>query len=240
MMKFAVSIVDDHALFRRGVADIIRQSNQFLLHKEYACGRDFLVELDENRSDLLLLDVQMPEITGIDVLQQIRKSNHDLKVIMLTASVADEIILDAIRYGANGFLPKDTLPDEILNQLKHVINGKTILHADGIDVLADQFRQQNIQATAQQQKSITTIQQQQKLLAEITLREQETLRLIAQGLNNKLIARQLGISDGTVKVYVKNLLRKLNVHSRLELSVWVHRHLHTADFDLYLADKKTF
>lgn len=229
MTKFAVSIVDDHALFRRGVADIIRQSEQFQIRNEYASGLDFLSEIHSTDIDVLLLDVQMPQISGIEVLKKIREHNVSFKVIILTASLEDELVLDAIRYGAHGFLPKDTLPEDILQKLHQVMQGQTVLHADGVHLLAEQFRHAAPLATASPVSGVV-VQQQQKLLSELTQREQETLSLIAKGLNNKLIGRELGISDGTVKVYVKNLLRKLKVHSRLELSVWVHQHLSRTDF----------
>lgn len=232
MNKFAVSIVDDHALFRRGVADIIRQSGQFKMNKEYACGLDFLSEWHCDKIDILLLDVQMPEISGIEVLKQIRELDAPFKVIILSASLEDEIVLDAIRYGAHGFLPKDTLPEDILMKLNQVMQGETVLHANGIQILAEQLRHSSLSGRPALKQALVPLEQQQ-LLSEMTQREQETLRLIAKGLNNKLIARELGISDGTVKVYVKNLLRKLNVHSRLELSVWVHRHLSSTHFDIH-------
>lgn len=236
MNKFAVSIVDDHALFRRGVADIIRQSADFQVQKEYSSGLDFLNELPHADIDVLLLDVQMPEITGIEVLKQIREKQAHFKVIILTASLEDSIVLDAIRYGANGFLPKDTLPEDILLKLQQVMQGEIVLHANGIHVLAEQLRHSApLAAVSPLDKS--TFEMQRKLLSEMTQREQETLKLIAKGLNNKLIARELGISDGTVKVYVKNLLRKLSVHSRLELSVWVHQHLNSSDFEIHSIER---
>ena len=233
MNKIAVSIVDDHALFRRGVADIIRQSEHFDVQQEYSSGSAFLSALDTANIELLLLDVQMPQMSGIEVLKCIRERNVDLKVIILTASLEDSIVLDAIRLGANGFLPKDTLPEDILLQLHQVMQGRTVLHADGVALLAQQVRQQTSPLAAALHKTSEQVLLQRKLLSEMTQREQETLKLIAKGLNNKLIARELGISDGTVKVYVKSLLRKLNVHSRLELSVWVQQQLNTADFDIY-------
>ncbi|WP_155518082.1 response regulator, partial [Acinetobacter pittii] len=92
MNKIAVSIVDDHALFRRGVADIIRQSEHFDVQQEYSCGSAFLSALDTANIELLLLDVQMPQMSGIEVLKCIRERNVDLKVIILTASLEDSIV----------------------------------------------------------------------------------------------------------------------------------------------------
>ena len=126
-------------------------------------------------------------------------------------------------------MAKDTLPEVILENLQQVYAGKTVLQERSVHILAQQFRQMPMD-TAMTRTSVQ--QPHAHLLNEMTQREQETLRLIAKGLNNKLIARELGISDGTVKVYVKNLLRKLNVHSRLELSVWVHQNLNSSEFNI--------
>lgn len=227
MNNIKVSIVDDHALFRRGVADLIRETASFELLNEFASGHDFLETLSEQCPDILLLDIQMPQISGLEVLKQLNQANYPLKVVMLTACEDEQALLEALRYGAHGFLAKDTLPELILSHLKQVYAGHTILQERSINILAQQFRQAPpIQAATLSQPRNA------ELLQDITQREQETLRLIAKGLNNKLIARELGISDGTVKVYVKNLLRKLNVHSRLELSVWVHQNLNVSELHL--------
>lgn len=225
MPAIQVSIVDDHALFRRGVADIIRHSEGFELLNEYSSGHAFMTSLSEKCPDILLLDIQMPEMSGIDVLKALTQHQHQLKIVMLTACEEEQALLDALRYGAHGFLAKDTLPEVILDNLNQVFAGKTVLQERSIHILAQQFRSMDVQ------KPNLKPQSNSHLLHEMTQREQETLKLIAKGLNNKLIARALGISDGTVKVYVKNLLRKLKVHSRLELSVWAHQNLNLAEFN---------
>ncbi len=207
-----VSIVDDHALFRRGVADIIRQEQGYVVLAEYASGADFLQDLPEQYPDVVLLDLQMPNESGLEILKHIRQTDQELKVIILTACEDEQVVIDAIQLGANGFLPKDTLPEVILQKLHDVLDGQIILHGQGVNILARQVRR--VQPQLSETESWEIDQQEQQDLADMTAREKETLLLIAKGLNNKLIARELGISDGTVKVYVKSLLRKLSVHSR--------------------------
>ncbi|GAA5002376.1 two-component system response regulator NarL [Acinetobacter puyangensis] len=226
-MPYKVSIVDDHALFRRGVAELLQQSAQYHVLAQYSSGQALLQDMAQHYPDLLLLDLHMPEASGIDVLKRIRENDASLKIVMLTASDDDQQIIEALRLGANGFLSKDTAPDEILQKLAQALTGQTALNQHGINVLAQQLRQQPVIKTASDLDRPAQYAKNSDLsiLQEITQREKETLLLIAKGLNNKLIARELGISDGTVKVYVKNLLRKLNLHSRLELSVWTHQHL---------------
>lgn len=226
-MLCKVSVVDDHALFRRGLVDILRQSGEYEIIAEYSSGKLFLESMQiGSYPELLLLDVHMPDESGLSILKKIRQIDQELKVVVLTACEDDDIILDAIQSGANGFLPKDTLPEMMIAHLREVLKGQTVLHGAGITLLARLLRQipQHSQSPSQIQQH-PKLEEQSQLLSDMTAREQETLLLIAKGLNNKLIARELGISDGTVKVYVKSLLRKLNLHSRLELSVWAHQHL---------------
>ena len=124
-MLCKVSIVDDHALFRRGVLDILRQTEEYEIVAEYSSGKAFLAKMQEEYPELLLLDVQMPDESGLNILKEIRKIDQQLKVVVLTASEDDEIVLEAIRSGANGFLPKDTLPEVIVENLREVRKGQT-------------------------------------------------------------------------------------------------------------------
>jgi two-component system, NarL family, nitrate/nitrite response regulator NarL len=225
MSLIQVSIVDDHALFRRGVADIIRHSDKFNLMNEYHSGENFINVYEDACPDILLLDIHMPEMSGIEVLKVLNTRHHNIRIVMLTACEEEEVLLEALSLGAHGFLAKDTLPHEILENLMQVNSGKTVLQEWSINVLANQFRGMSSRAISSKNKG------DRNFLDNITQREQETLKLIAEGLNNKLIARKLGISDGTVKVYVKNLLRKLSLHSRLELSVWAHKNLNLSDLN---------
>lgn len=211
----AVVVVDDHPLFRRGVVELLNDSDNMYVAAEYDNADSLLAEPESLNSDLLLLDLQMPEKSGLETLKQIRQHNNQLKIIMLTACSDQDKIVEALRYGANGYLQKDTHPDEILNQLASVMQGQVALNADAVTSLASHLRQNHIEESRQSSDT----------LANMTERERETLFFIAKGLNNKLIARELGISDGTVKVYVKSLLRKLNLHSRLELAAWTHQNL---------------
>lgn len=216
-----VAVVDDHPLFRRGVVELLNDCEQMTVVAEYDNAQSLLDQLHDNRPDLLLLDLQMPDTSGLDVLKHIRAYDDELKIIILTACEDQEKLLTALRYGANGYLQKDTPPDEILAQLLAVAAGKVALNDDAVAALAGHIRERHSEQTHQVNA----------VFSEMTERERETLSCIARGLNNKLIARELGISDGTVKVYVKNLLRKVNAHSRLELAAWAHKNLPTDQLD---------
>lgn len=216
-MKNAISVIviDDHPLFRRGVVELLNECEDINVIAEFDNASNLNDELKTLSADLILLDLQMPDKSGLDVLREIRKKNNAIKILLLTACAEQDKILDALRYGANGYLQKDAEPDEILSQIRLVQAGHIALNADAVTSIAHHLREHHLEES----------QQPQSQLATMTDRERETLSLIAKGLNNKLIARELGISDGTVKVYVKSLLRKLHCHSRLELAAWTHQHL---------------
>ena len=208
-------IVDDHPLFRRGVVELLNDSEEITVIAEYDNGYALSDNIENNYPDLLLLDLQMPNKSGLELLKQIRESDDNLKIIIITACIDQEKLLEALRLGANGYLQKDTPPDEILSHLLAVAEGKVALNIDAVTSIVSHLREHHKE----------TIIHCNNVIADLTERERETLLFIAKGLNNKLIARELGISDGTVKVYVKNLLRKLNMHSRLELAAWAHKNL---------------
>ncbi|MYM64952.1 response regulator [Pseudomaricurvus sp. HS19] len=211
----SVVVVDDHPLFRRGVVELLNDSDEMRVVAEYDNAFALLDNLEDVYPDILLLDLQMPEKSGLELLKQIRECDDQLKIIIITACTDQDKLLEALRFGANGYLQKDTPPDDILDHLLAVAEGKVALNVDAITSLATHIRENHTQQASHHHAA----------LDDMTERERETLSLIARGLNNKLIARELGISDGTVKVYVKNLLRKLNMHSRLELAAWAHKNL---------------
>ncbi|MGB0204284.1 MAG: response regulator [Neptuniibacter sp.] len=213
--QISVVVVDDHPLFRRGVVELLNDSDEMTVIAEYDNGFTLLDNLEGNYPDILLLDLQMPDKSGLELLKQIRECDEQLKIIIITACTDQDKLLEALKYGANGYLQKDTPPDEILSHLLSVYEGKVALNDDAITSIATHIRKNH------EQEAVSC----NEALSEMTDRERETLFYIAKGLNNKLIARELGISDGTVKVYVKNLLRKLDMHSRLELAAWAHKNL---------------
>lgn len=211
-----VVVVDDHPLFRKGLVQLLKESPGFRVVADFANASAFLDDMENIAAQLLLLDLQMPGVSGLDVLRRIKAINDELRVVMITASDDSANLISAISAGADGYLMKDTAPDDMIRQLNAVMDGQVALNPAGVSILAEGLRHQALEITSHDGHDGDA--------SELTLREQQTLRLIAQGMSNKLIARELGISDGTVKVYVKNLLRKLNLHSRLELSAWAHRH----------------
>jgi len=199
-----IVVIDDHPLFRKGAAQLLAMDPGFALVGEAASGRQGVELCQEIRPDLVLLDLNLKDMNGIEVLRALREQGVESSVVILTVSDAGDDLLEALRCGADGYLLKDMEPEEILLKLRHAALGQVVLDDAITALLANAIRGREPGA------------------GDITLtdRETEILNLIAAGRSNKMIARELGISDGTVKVHVKNLLRKLNVRSRLEAAVW--------------------
>ena len=205
----SVLIIDDHPLFRKGVSQLISDMEQeFKLIGEAPSGEEGIKLALQHNPDLILLDLNMKGMDGIETLIELKKSDIDSFVVVLTVSNDEKDLVSALRNGADGYLLKDLEPEVLKSKLQSVMSGQVVIDQNLSDMLASSIRQDK-NASPESQED-----------ASLTAREKEILQLIANGNNNKLIARELNISDGTVKVHVKNLLRKLKVHSRLEAAVW--------------------
>jgi len=170
-------------------------------------GADAITQGVELDPDLILLDLNMQGMNGLETLRHLRDQGVTSRIVMLTVSDADEDVLQAISLGADGYLLKDMEPEELLDQIKRALNGKMVLSEAVTQILATAIRNPNNKSSGE--------------IDALTQRELEILKLIAKGLSNKLIARELDISDGTVKVHVKHLLKKLHLRSRVEAAVWM-------------------
>ena len=203
--------IDDHPLFRKGLADLIEMDDSLVLIGEAASGEEGLTLAVELEPDLILLDINMKGMDGLETLQALKAADLDSRVMMLTVSDNEEDVLAAIRAGADGYLLKDMEPEDTLESIRAAASGKLVVSDRLTELLAAALRSE-----------ANTPQDSEE--AALTQREHEILELISEGLSNKLIARALNISPGTVKVHVKNVLRKLNLNSRVEAAVWALKH----------------
>jgi two-component system nitrate/nitrite response regulator NarL len=203
--------IDDHPLFRKGLADLIEMDDSLALIGEAASGEEGLALAVELDPDLVLLDINMKGMDGLETLRALKSADLDSRVMMLTVSDNEEDVLAAIRAGADGYLLKDMEPEDTLESIRAAASGKLVVSDRLTELLAAALRSE-----------ANTPQDPEE--AALTQREHEILEQIAEGLSNKLIARALDISPGTVKVHVKNILRKLHLNSRVEAAVWALKH----------------
>lgn len=206
-MNEKVLIIDDHTLFRAGLEDLlVRRGIEVVA--AVGSGQEGLKSVGELKPDIVLLDMRMPEMGGLTVLSQLKKAYSSLRVAMLTTSNDESDIVEALRNGAQGYLLKDMEPDELVVALRSIIAGETVVAPELAPILAKVVRGE-----------VTTDEKEVDPFSKLTPREYEILTLLAEGQSNKVIARNLGISDGTVKLHVKAILRKLEVSSRITAAV---------------------
>jgi len=199
-------VIDDHPLFRKAILQLVEMTGDFEVVGEASNGREGL-ELAQNlQPDMILLDLNMKEMNGIEVLKVIKSWGMDSRVVMLTVSDEASDLIAALRAGADGYLLKEMEPEDLFAKLKAAAAGQVTLTERLTRLLAHSLREDSKPKDPAQ--------------AGLTEQESRILDQIAQGKSNKLIARELNISDGTVKVHVKHLLRKLNLRSRVEAAVW--------------------
>ncbi len=204
---YSVISIDDHPLFRKGVSDLIDMDSSLSLVAEADNGKDGLRLAQEHNPDLILLDINMKGMDGLETLKAIKDTDVDSRIMMLTVSDNEDDVVTALRLGADGYLLKDMEPEDILKSIKTGASGKIIISDRLTQLLARALREE-----AKGPKN--------GALVDLTAREREILGLIANGMSNRAIGDSLNISEGTVKVHVKHILKKLNLKSRVEAAVW--------------------
>jgi len=203
-----VVIIDDHALFRVGLEGLLEQRGIEVV-ASVGDAYEGLRELKKLQPDILLLDVRMPGLNGLETVQLLSKSGLSTRIVMLTTSAEQQDLATALRNGASGYLLKDMAPDDLLLALRSIQAGKTVIAPELTGALAKLV----------QSGDETDAAVEDSLFEKLTPREREILCHLTEGQSNKVIARHLDISDGTVKLHVKAILRKLHVHSRVEAAV---------------------
>jgi two-component system nitrate/nitrite response regulator NarL len=206
-----VLIVDDHALFRAGLQSLLERRGIGVITA--SDGQRGVIKALKEKPDVVLLDLRMPDLNGVEVLRQLKAKLFDRPVVMLTTSEDDRDVADSLRAGASGYLLKNMDPDELVAVLGDIVKGQTVVDPSLATLLADLVKQGPPDA-----------EQPATPFEKLTARELEILCHLAEGQSNKVIARHLEISDGTVKLHVKAILRKLEVHSRVEAAVMAVEH----------------
>ena len=220
MDKIGVLIVDDHPLFRQGLRDVIRSEPDLLVVGEGAAGDEALGLVRELQPDVVLMDINMPGMNGLQVTRQIKTDRSHTAVVMLTAYDDVEQVLHAFRAGAAAYCPKDVAPGKLVEVVRQV--------AQGHYVVGDQlFDRDGIQAWMEKGIGAVTrpyIDDTEEVFSPLSPREMEILQYVTRGLSNKEIAHVLGISHQTVKNHMTAILHKLDVEDRTQAAVYALRH----------------
>ncbi|MCH8177707.1 MAG: response regulator [Proteobacteria bacterium] len=211
-MNLRVLVIDDHTLFREGLEGLLVR-REIDVVASVGDGNEGMRLIDELQPDVVLLDMRMPEINGLGVLSALQEKGVSMPIAVLTTSADEKDLIEALRSGARGYLLKDMEPDSLVVALRDIVDGKTVVAPTLTPILAKVVKGDFID-----------LDESDSLFDDLTPRETEILRLLAEGQSNKVIARNLGISDGTVKLHVKAILRKLNIHSRVEAAVLAVEH----------------
>ena len=204
MGKIGVLIVDDHRVVRQGIISFLEVQDDVEVKGEAADGQEAVRLAEELKPDVILMDLLMPGVNGIEAIRQIKSFSPKTRIIVLTSFIQNDKVFPAIKAGADGYLLKDASPAELITAIKAVMEGKPALHPD----IA-----QKLMYLLSDRKKADTVEK-------LTQRETEVLGLIAEGMSNNEIANRLVISVRTVKTHVHNILRKLGMTQRVQAALY--------------------
>jgi len=208
-----VLIADDQALFRRGLYVVLGTEDHIEVVAEAENGEEAVAKAVELAPDVVLMDVRMPRINGIEAARQINLQVPTTRILMLTVSDEEDDLYEAIKAGANGYLLKEISVEEVAEAIRAVVQGQSLISPSMASKLLNEFNSLAKKAEERQQYPAPAL----------TSRELEVLKLVAKGMSNREIADELYISENTVKNHVRNILEKLHLHSRMEAVVYAVR-----------------
>ena len=203
--RATILLIDDHPMLRTGVKQLISMAPDIQVIGEASNGAQGIELAESLDPDLILL----PGMNGLETLDKLREKSLSGRVVVFSVSNHEEDVVTALKRGADGYLLKDMEPEDLLKALQQAAAGEMVLSEALTPVLAASLRANR--ATSDRD------------ISQLTPRERDILKLIAQGLPNKMIARRLDITESTVKVHVKHMLKKMKLKSRVEAAVWVHQ-----------------
>ena len=204
-----ILLVDDHPMLRKGVAQLLNIEDNLEVIAEAGTGEEAIAMAIKDPVDLILLDLNMKGLSGIDTLSALKRAEITSKVVIFSVSDNEADVLQALKYNADGYLLKDSEPEELIDKINQALKGEFVISDPLTQILVRSLRPKPQKASR---------------LESLTQRELQNLKLIANGKSNKDIANKLGITEATVKVHVKNLLKKLELKSRVEAALWAVEH----------------
>ncbi len=202
----SILLIDDHPMLRNGVKQLIALDDRLQVVAEASNGVQGVELAGLHDPDLILLDLNMPGMNGLDTLVQLRTIDLSGRIVVFSVSNHEDDVVNALKRGADGYLLKDMEPEELLKSLHQAAAGQMVLSETLTNVLVASLRENR--------------PAEERDIEQLTRRERDILKLITQGMTNKAIARKLSITESTVKVHVKHLLKKMKLKSRVEAAVW--------------------
>ena len=206
--RIRVLIVDDHPVVRRGIESLLAEEEDFQVVGEAVNGRDALEKVESLKPDVILMDLVMPEMSGIEAIGKITASHPDARVLVMTSFAADDKVFPSIKAGALGYLLKDSDPEDLIRMIRQVYRGELSIHPTIARKVIQELNRPAVEPLTP---------------SPITEREMEILQLLAQGLENKEIAERLVVRDATVRTHVSNILRKLQLANRVQATLYALR-----------------
>ncbi len=211
-MTIRILLIDDHTLFRSGIRALLQRQSDFEIVDEAADGVEGIKRAKQHRPDVILLDLNMPGLSGLEALQLLVEDLPGSAVIVLTVSEEAEELATALRSGARGYLLKNIETEALTSAIRRAAAGEPVISEAMTAKLVQQFR------------APTPAPARQDDTARLTAREREIVQGLARGESNKEIARDLGVAESTVKIHVQNILKKLNLASRVQVAVYAVEH----------------
>lgn len=206
-----ILIADDQALFRQAIKTVLNAESDLDLVAEASDGEEAVTLAEELVPDVVLMDVRMPKLSGIEAARRLKDVLPTTKVVMLTVSDEEEDLFDAIKAGASGYLLKDIDPSAVAETVRHIHSGQSMLSPSMASKLLSEFA------------TISKRTDERAYHPRLTEREMEVLRHVAQGMTNREIGKELHISENTVKNHIRNILEKLHLNSRMEAVIYAVR-----------------
>ncbi len=216
-MTIRILLIDDHTLFRSGVRALLQRQADFEVVDEAADGVEGIKRAKRHRPDVILLDLNMPGLSGLEALQLLTEDLPECAVIVLTVSEEGEELACALRSGARGYLIKNIETEALTSAIRRAAGGEPVISDTMTAKLVQQFQAPSAPVPSMRSEVVP-----------LTAREHDIVRGLVRGESNKVIARDLGVAESTVKIHVQNILKKLNLASRVQVAVYAVEHGLTA------------
>jgi NarL family two-component system response regulator LiaR len=206
--KIRVLVVDDHPVVRRGIRSLMAEEPDITVIGEAVNGRDALEQVEKLQPDVILMDLVMPEMNGVDAIQAITASHPEMRILVMTSFAADDKVFPSIKAGALGYILKDSDPEDLVRMIHQVHRGELSIHPSIARKVIQELNRPAVEPLTP---------------SPLTPREVEILQLLAQGVENKEIARRLFLREATVRTHVSNILGKLQLANRVQATLYALR-----------------